>query len=470
MLVSCTEENNELPNVVFIFVDELRTQDLGYNGNPDVLTPHIDKLAGESIDLYNTISGCPVSSPYRGSLLTGQYPLTHGVFVNDVLLDPEAVTLPKIFNSAGYETAYIGKWHLDGHGRSSFIPRERRHGFDYWKVLECTHDYNNSWYWGNNDEFKKWDGYDAFAQTRDAINYINERKDGEDPFFLMISLGPPHTPFQTAPEEYKQIYRQKELSVRPNVPEEYHEEVRHHLTGYYAHITALDKCVGDLQNAIKDAGLEDNTIFIFTSDHGYMIHSQGWFHKQIFYEESIHVPFLLKYPAKFGKQGQSNEMLMNTPDIMPTLLGLSGLPIPETVEGDDLSDILTGKRKDDTEAVLLACYHPFGQWSRPAGGEEYRGVRTKQYTYACDLEGPWVLFDNSNDPYQLNNLISCEDHESVRKDLHATMENLLDKTGDSFEPGMNYINRWNYVVDDRETIPYREINFQGIPIETFMKK
>ncbi len=92
---------------------------------------------------------------------------------------------------------------------------------------------------------------------------------------------------------------------------------------------------------------------------------------------------------------------MTTPEIMPTLLGLSELPIPETVEGDDLSGILTGKIKDDTEAVLLACYHPFGQWPRNSGGKDYQGVITKQYTYACDLEGPWLLFDNLNDPYQL---------------------------------------------------------------------
>ncbi len=470
MLFSCAgAKSAELPNVVFVLADELRTQDLGYNGNTDVLSPHIDKLAGESVNLYNTVSGTPVCSPYRGSLLTGQYPLTHGVFVNDVLLDPEAASLPKIFNAAGYETAYIGKWHLDGHGRSTFIPEERRQGFEYWKALECTHDYNNSWYWGNNDKFKKWDGYDAFAQTRAAANYIHERKDSESPFFLMISYGIPHTPFDQAPEEYKQIYREKELSIRPNVPEEYHEATRNHLIGYYAHITALDRCVGELQDAIREAGIEDNTIFIFTSDHGYMIHSQGWFHKQVPYEESIHVPFLLKYPEKFGQQGQTSGALMNTPDIMPTLLSLSGLPVPDTVEGDDLSGIITGHRPDDTEAVLLACHHPFGQWQRKRGGKEYRGVRTKRYTYAHDLEGPWLLFDNLNDPYQLNNLVACEDHESLRKRLHAKMEDLLERTGDEFEPGMNYINRWNYVVDDTETIPYVDVNFRGIPIETFQK-
>ena len=390
--------------------------------------------------------------------------------MNDVLLDPEAESFPKVYKTAGYETAYIGKWHLDGHGRNSFIPKERRQGFDYWKVLECTHNYNNSWYWDNNDEYKEWEGYDAYAQTEDAINYINKRKDSDQPFLLVVSYGPPHTPFDQAPEEMKALYMDKDLRIRPNVPEERKEEVRRHLIGYYGHITALDKCIGALQQTIKDAGLEDNTLFVFTSDHGYMIHSQGWFHKQVPYEESIHVPFLLKYPSLFGKEGQENGVLVNTPDIMPTLLGLSNLAIPKPVEGRDLKGILTGEEPDDIEAVLIACYQPFGQWPRPGGGVEYRGVRTKQYTYAARLEGSWLLFDNKNDPYQLNNLVDQPEYHELQQELHGKMQDLLEQTNDQFEPGMNYVNRWGYLVDERETIPYREINFQGDSVKHLMHK
>lgn len=464
LLLSCQAKETPRPNVVYVFADEWRAQDLGFNGNTDVQTPNLDRLAGESIRFTNAISGCPVCSPYRGSLLTGQYPLTHGVFVNDVLLNPEARTLPKIFRDAGYETAYIGKWHLDGHGRSAFIPRERRQGFDYWKVLECTHDYNNSWYWDNDDQKKKWEGYDAIAQTKDAISYINTRKSSGKPFLLMLSWGPPHTPFQTAPENYREIYRDKDLAVRPNVPEHLREEAIFHLKGYYAHITALDQCIGDLQAAIKNAGLEDNTIFIFTSDHGYMIHSQGWFHKQVPFEESVHIPFLLKYPARFGRQGTTNSMMLNTPDIMPTLAGLCNIPVPAEAEGSDLSKIVTGEQPDNTDAVLLACYHPFGQWPRKDGGVEYRGVRTKKYTYACKLDGPWLLYDNLADPFQLNNLVDKEEYRVVREELHVKMEEMLNRTADTFEPGMNYIRKWNYVVDETETVPYRKINFRGEPV------
>ena len=455
----------ERSNVVFVFADELRGQDLGYNGNRDVITPNLNKLATESINLFNTISCCPVSCPYRGSLLTGQYPLTTGVFVNDVQLNPEAQSISKVFKAAGYKTAYIGKWHLDGHGRNSFIPGDRRQGFEYWKVMECTHNYNNSYYWDNENGKKKWDGYDAYAQTTEAIDYIKETAKAGKQFFMVVSWGPPHTPFETAPESCKQLYRDKTLTLRPNVPSEETVKTINDLIGYYGHITALDSCIGELQIAIKEAGIEKNTIFIFTSDHGNMVNSHGFSFKQRPYEESINVPFLIKYPNGFGLKGITNDMLLNTPDIMPTLLGLCGLSIPKTVEGEDKSQSLLGKTADTTEAVLIACYQPFGQWPRNKGGKEYRGVRTKQYSYVRDIDGPWLLFDNKNDNYQMNNLVNQPEYETIQKELDKKLSRLLLKTHDTFRPGMEYIKKWGYVVDETESIPYNKTNYQGLPVE-----
>ena len=189
------------PNIVFVFGDQWRAQATGYAGNPIVQTPNLDRLAQESINFYQAVSGCPVCSPYRASLLTGQVPLTHGVFVNDVYLGPNAPSIAQTFADNGYDTAYIGKWHVDGHGRSNPIPPERRQGFDYWQVLECTHNYNQSAYYaGDSDEKRTWEGYDAIAQTRDAQRYIREH-DRDRPFLLMLSWGPPHAPYGTAPEE-----------------------------------------------------------------------------------------------------------------------------------------------------------------------------------------------------------------------------------------------------------------------------
>ncbi|MHC4388057.1 MAG: sulfatase-like hydrolase/transferase, partial [Planctomycetota bacterium] len=132
------EQRLRRPNVVFLLADQWRAQATGYSGDPNAVTPALDALAKESVNLTNAVSGCPVCCPYRASLMTGQYPLTHGVIMNDVQLGSRAVSMAEVYKSAGYDTAYIGKWHLDGRGRSSFIPKDRRQGFEYWKVMECT--------------------------------------------------------------------------------------------------------------------------------------------------------------------------------------------------------------------------------------------------------------------------------------------------------------------------------------------
>ncbi len=127
------------PNILYIFADQWRAQSIGYEGDPNAVTPHIDRLAGESINFTNAVSGCPVCSPYRASLMTGRYPLSTGVFLNDVPLAADSVSVGKVLRDAGYDTGYIGKWHMDAHGRDCFIPPERRQGFSYWRTQECTH-------------------------------------------------------------------------------------------------------------------------------------------------------------------------------------------------------------------------------------------------------------------------------------------------------------------------------------------
>jgi len=466
MVVASGAQTHNAPNVVFVLADEWRAQATAFNGNENVKTPNLDLLASKAVNFTNTISCCPVSGPYRASLLTGQYPLTTGFIINDVQINPETPSMAKVFKAAGYETAYIGKWHIDGHGRSAFIPVERRHGFEYWKVLECEHNYNNSFYWGNDDKKAKWEGYDAFAQTADAVQYIKDKKQGDKPFMMVLSWGPPHTPFQTAPENYKKMYKEMKLKLRGNVPADLTQKATDDLIGYYGHITALDSCIGVLQKTIKDAGLDENTIFVFTSDHGAMIQSHGFTNKQRPFDESIKVPMLIRYPKAFGEKGKKNDMLINTPDIMPTLLGLCQLPIPKTVEGQDKSDIMLKKAKDKTDAVLIASYQPFGNWAVKLGGKEYRGVRTKRYTFVKDLKGPWLLFDNQKDPFQLNNLVDNAKYLKLRTRLEIKLTKLLAQTNDEFLPGMEYIKKWGYLLDKTGTAPHVKINFKGIPIES----
>src|SRR3954467_13885280 len=225
------------PNVIVVIADQWRAQAFGYSGDPNVKTPHFDDLARESVNFAQAVSAVSVCSPTRASLLTGQRALTRGVFINDVPLNPEAVTIGKVFQRAGYDTAAIGKWHVDGHGRASFIPRERRQGFDYWKVLECTHDYLNSPYYSDTPEKLTWSGYDALEQARDAAAFIKKHATGANPHLLWLAWGPPHNPYLTAPEKYRALSRPDTPQLRPNVPPGLQAATRKDLAGYYAHCT-----------------------------------------------------------------------------------------------------------------------------------------------------------------------------------------------------------------------------------------
>ena len=445
---------SEQPNILYIFADQWRAQATGYAGNAQVHTPVLDALAGESINVTHAVAGISVCCPARACLLTGQHALTHGVFVNDVHLDDDAVSMGKLFRAAGYDTAYIGKWHVDGRGRDGYIPPESRQGFDDWKALECTHAYNHSYYYqGDETAPRVWDGYDAIAQTRDAQRYLTEH-DGRRPFLLVLSWGPPHAPYETAPPEYRERYTPAEITLRPNVPADMAASAREWLAGYYAHCTALDACLGNLLQTLEERGLAENTIVVFTSDHGDMLGSQGEIKKQRPWDESIRVPFLLRWPARLGRKARAVDGLLDTPDILPTLLGLCGLAIPATVEGRDFSGHLAGGPDPSDGAAVIYCPHPFGQYPAQEGGREYRGLRTRRYTYVRDLNGPWLLYDNDADPYQMDNLIGQPGAAALEADLDALLTARLQKRGDEFLPGMAYIRRWGYPTDATGTVPF----------------
>ncbi len=453
--------SQDRPNIIYVFADQWRVQDTGYAGNRQVRTPHLDSLAAQSINFTHAVAGIPVCCPARACLLTGQHALTHGVFVNDVHLADDAVSMAKLYKAAGYDTAYVGKWHVDGRGRSNYIPPESRQGFDYWKALECTHDYNDSKYYaGDSDQQLTWEGYDAIEQTKDVQAYLRSRgqRDGDDsagnPFLLVLSWGPPHAPYETAPEAYRKLYPPDDIELRPNVPPEMAADSREWIAGYYAHCTALDDCLGALLETIAEEGLADNTIFVFTSDHGDMLGSQGEVKKQRPWEESIRVPFLLRWPQRFGLQGRETDALLDTPDILPTLLSLCDMPIPDTVEGKDFSASIDGGPDPSGGGALIYCPHPFGQFLRPDGGREYRGLRTRTHTYARDLNGPWLLYDNEADPFQMDNLIDRPELKSLQAELESQLQDKLDDRGDEFLPGETYIRRWGYPLDETGTVPF----------------
>jgi arylsulfatase A-like enzyme len=441
------------PNVLFVFADQWRKQAVGYENDPNVKTPHLDALKNESINFSTTVSCCPVCSPYRASLLTGQYPLTHGIFLNDAHLRREAVSIAEAFNAGGYDTAYVGKWHLHGRGRARFIPKEDRQGFDFWRVLECTHNYNQSPYYGDEDRKLLWPGYDAQAQTECLREYLRGRN-GKKPFIAFLSWGPPHNPYETAPQKFKDLYDPQKLVLRPNVPKNAEAKARTDLAGYYAHCSALDQYLGELLDTLKETGLAENTLVVFTSDHGDMLHSQGQERKQRPWDESILVPFLLRLPANWGRKPLEIATPFNAPDIMPTLLSLCDLPIPKTTEGRDFGPLILGREQPPQEAVaLIACYHPFGEWMRTQGGKEYRSIRTERFTYVRDLNGPWLLYDNQADPHQLQNLINQKESADLQQKLDGMLNRLLAEQNDHFLPSAEYVKKWNYNVGKNGTLP-----------------
>jgi arylsulfatase A-like enzyme len=442
------------PNVLFVIADQWRASAFGYAGDPNVKTPRLNKLAGHSVNFINAIAGMPVCGPTRASLMTGRRPLTTGIFLNDAKLSTNAVSIAQALRDAGYDTGYVGKWHLNGGIRTNYIPREDRQGFDYWKAGECTHNYNHSLYYADGPDPMFWKGYDASAQTQDVQEYLRTHSKSPRPFLLFLAWGPPHNPYQNAPAKYRAMYHPEEIQLRPNVPASQRLTWQRHLAGYYANCTALDDCMGELLQTLAETGLEKNTLLIFTADHGDMLGSHGEYDKQQPYDEANHVPLLMHWPVGLGKRGRKLDALINSEDLMPTILGLCGVSIPAKVEGLDYSGYVRGGKNPSDGAALLSCVSPFGTWSRSQGGREYRGIRTTRYTYARDLQGPWLLFDNKKDPFQLTNLVGAKGFEKLQADLDAKIKRKLVAANDKFLPGEDYLKAWSHHVDASGNLPH----------------
>ncbi len=446
------------PNLVFVFADQLRSQSVGCYGATELATPHIDRLAAEGVRFTHAFSTYPICSPFRAMLMTGLYPIRNGMVANDLPLRAGVPSFPQALNDAGYHTGYIGKWHLDGHGREAYIPPERRLGFQHWMVLECTHNYNRSKYYaGDSAEPDFWEGFDAIAQTRAAQDYIRQRAD-QGPFALFLSWGPPHDPY-IAPAEYTQRFDAEKITLRPNLAERTvadamlenprnnlpeklmplrrrlqawlgdDQTIRQAYANYYAAIECLDDLIGDLLRTLEERGILDDTIIVFTSDHGDQLGSHRTYGKDVPFEESISIPFVVRYPTKVPA-GTVTDALLSPIDMMPTVLGLAETPCPPC-DGMDLSGAADGRGGGQREALLLMHLTPVCNAWLANAMDAWRGVRDQRYTYARYDDGtPWLLYDNQSDPLQMRNLIADPADEGLRKRLDAQLDLLLKQAGD----------------------------------------
>jgi arylsulfatase A-like enzyme len=412
------------PNVVYVFADQLRYSALGCSGNRQIRTPNIDKMASRGVLFRNAISGFPLCSPYRAMLITGRYGQSTGMVGNDIYLPQTRNSIANVFARAGYQTGYIGKWHLEAH-RQPYVPKERRQGFDYWVTENCTHQYfDGPTCFGDDPNPRPLPGYQPDAQTDLAINYIREHKD--KPFFLCLSWSTPHNP-HIAPPQWLGMYSPDGIKLPPNTP----ESSKQSIARYYAMTSNLDYNIGRLRRALVEAGIEEDTILVFSSDHGDMLgaHGQGTAPKQRPWEESIHVPFIVSYPRRVPR-GRKIDTLLHPVDIMPTLLGLAGVATPSSVQGTDLSGFVLGKPGKEPDSVLLQIVCPAGGDNSPPAA--WRGVRTKRYTYARFRDKGWVLYDNARDPYQLNNLIDKPEARTLQAEMEEKLQGWLKRTGDDF--------------------------------------
>jgi arylsulfatase A-like enzyme len=466
-----SNEDFSRPNLLFVFADQFRKQAVGFMKEDPVITPNFDRFASEGVAFTNAVSSCPICSPYRAMIMTGKFPLTTGMTSNcmpgtDLEMKTTEVTVGDILKEFGYATGYIGKWHLEipSLNRSAqpidsatdawdgwTPPGPRRHGFDFWYAYNSNGKHYDPNYWKDLPDRIDIDEWSVKHETDIAISFIDKVPDGQ-PFALFMSWNPPHNPY-VAPEKYMNMYKDSDLKMRPNVKRS--DLFENRFLPYLAAVSSCDDHFGRLMEYLESNGLAENTIVVFTSDHGEMMGSQGRFAKSVWYDESIGIPFMIRWPGRI-KPAKEN-MPFACYNFMPTLLGLMQLPIPEDVEGTDYSSFLLGRSEATADAAVIASYgnparllsigqepsiwalqadtlHQLGVDWRKVG---YRGLRTERYTYVVNRgrkgeDLTRYLYDNEMDPYQMDPIISEEIKGEIMEGLNEELAGWLTKMKDPF--------------------------------------
>lgn len=433
-------------NVIWILGDQHRAQALSCNGDPNVNTPNLDRLAVEGVNFRNAVSGAPLCCPFRGSMLTSRYP--HQCVPGHEYRMPEnQKTIAHVFNDNGYDTAYFGKWHLDGfherEGRAALhiVAPERRGGFKTWVGYENNNSQWDSWVHGGEGEKSfhyRLPGYETDCLTDLLLSYIKERNTAEEqPFFAVLSVQPPHDPY-IAPPEFMAKHNPQSLTMRPNVPDipRVQERARRELAGAYAQIENLDWNVGRVREALAAAGLDKDTHIVFFSDHGDMHGSHGQFRKTGPYEESVRVPFIIGGCTPMHYEGfrcGNSSAPVNHVDIAPTTLGLCGIAKPDWMAGFDYSGLRVAGRnvveKPDSAFIQSVIPTKHGD----SVDEAWRAVVTLDgWKYVCFEGHAWLMFNLNEDPYEQVNLAFNSVYGAKRNELNERLAKWIADTGDSF--------------------------------------
>ena len=433
------------PNIIFYFTDQQRADTCGCYGQKLDITPNLDKMAEEGVKFEYAFSPQPVCGPCRALFQTGKYPTDTGCFRNNIMLPSDIKTLANYIEEAGYETAYIGKWHLASDGELekpptidhtiTAIPKELRGGYTgFWRtadVLEFTsHGYDGYVFDENNNRID-FHGYRADCITDLALDFFEEKTD--KPFFMTISHIEPHhqndRKHYEGPIGSKEKYKEYELPADLKALDgDYREEY----PDYLGACASLDENLGKLINRLKEKGLYENTVIIFAADHGSHFrtrnrdnHLNGYDdYKRSCHDACLRVPLVIAGgPYKGGKVV---EELVSTESLPKTILALAGVDVGDAMIGENLLDVVEKKNPERPNEV-------FAQISESRIG---RTIRTAEYTYsvyapgvnggeaaAADVYADDFLYDLTVDPHQLNNLIGNREYKEVKLELR---EHLLD--------------------------------------------
>ncbi|MBX3736257.1 MAG: sulfatase [Candidatus Didemnitutus sp.] len=451
------------PNLVFVFSDQQRRHAVGCMGEDPVLTPNLDAFARQGVLATQAVATCPVCTPNRACMLTGRFPHGCGVLANDDVLSPAVPTIGDALRDADYHTAYIGKWHL--HHGAQFVPRSHRGGFDFWHANNVNHNLFELSYWEESPEpVVRGSGWQATHETDVALRHLRERPK-DKPFALFLSWVAPHNTHGTgfapyadfpvddayarmmeeagysgrdiqyhAPAEFEAPYRDRKLPRRPNVPDGYAAPA---LPGYFGGCTAVDAEFGRLLDYLDGAGLADNTIVVYTSDHGEMLGSHGLMQKFVWHEESISVPLLVRWPGQLPA-GARTDALINSPDLMPTLLDLLRVRAPAGLDGRVLSRCLRDPAFAGPEEAGLCFFAPRRRVLEQSGTRDnlgWRALRTPRHLFVADADarrGGYreLLYDLERDPFQLSPTVNPTD--AGASDLRRRLATWLAERGDSF--------------------------------------
>jgi len=433
---SCrTQSGSKRPNFVFFLTDDQRWDGMSCAGNPILKTPNMDRIAAGGVRFENMFVTNSLCGPSRACYLTGQYTHNHGVRRNGQALSLRHKTFPEMMKEAGYETAFIGKWHNFDLGRDR--------GFDYHFGFKGQGRYYNPIISEDYGPEKEYPGHVTDILTDKAIDYLNEKHD--KPFCLLLWFKAPHRSFNPA-ERFKSLYADK---VIPE-PENYHDEYKTRpdavknanmkigdfddvpdyqtfVKDYYRCLAGVDENVGRVLDTLAQKGLEENTAVLYAGDNGFFIGEHHFFDKRFMYEESIRVPLLFKYP-KLVKPGRvKSEMALNV-DIAPTILELAGVSVPENMDGASLKPVLEGKNTGWRKDFLYEYY----EYPGPHSGRMNRGIRTDRWKYIHYFEEPqeFELYDLRNDPHEMNNLIHDPGYKELIERLRKRMEELRRETND----------------------------------------